>query len=181
MKIKRKRISKRVLVAIIVAACIVGSVAYIVYAQKADNDTNKKRKSITYSGPSEQDKKDAEDENSSASKREEIENNQSATTSSKKQVNPVITNANQSGDQVTVNAYISGVFEDGGTCTMTATKGTKTITRTSKAFADATTTNCSPLSIDRSAFSESGTWGVVVSYSSNSAEGKSQTSTLAVQ
>ncbi len=180
MKIKRKKISKKIVIGLILACVIVGSIAYVVFAQQKTTD-KKSNKPITYSGPTEQDKKDAEDENSTANKREDIENAPAATSSNKKQVTPVITNASQSGQQITVNSYVSGIFEDGGTCTMTATKGSSIVTKTSKAFADATTTSCAPIFVDRSAFPGAGSWNVVVGYSSNSAEGKSQNASLMIQ
>ena len=88
------------------------------------------------------------------------------TPSSKKQVTPVITSANHSE----VNAYVSGVFEDGGTCTAVATKGSQVVTKSSSGFANVSYTSCAPISISLSA----GTWLVVVSYGSAVAEGKSQ-------
>lgn len=179
MKIRRRKTSKKVVLAVLTACVVVGSVAYIVYAQQTKQPA-KPNKPITYSGPSEQDKKDAEDNKKEVAAQQAIEN-QSSNTSQKKQVNPVITNARQSAQQITINAYISGVFEDGGTCTAVATKGSASVTRSSKAFADATTTSCAPIFVDRSAFPESGSWNVVVSYSSNTAEGKSQATPLAIQ
>ncbi|MDO8335941.1 MAG: hypothetical protein Q7T74_04145 [Candidatus Saccharibacteria bacterium] len=181
MKIKQKRVSKKIIIIGLIAALIVGMAAYIVYAQ-SNTDDKKARKPITYSGPSEQDKKDAADNKANVAKRQEIEQQaKQETSSSKKQVSPVITNANQNGQQVTVTGYVSGVFEDGGTCTLVASKDGTSFTRTSKGFADATTTSCSPFFIDRSAFSEPGSWTVKISYSSSNAEGTSQTRAIEIQ
>jgi cytoskeletal protein RodZ len=96
----------------------------------------------------------------------------------KKPVTPVITSASVSG----VNAYVSGVFEEGGTCTFKFTLGQQSFSRTSSGFENATTTNCTPLVLSRSDFPSSGSWKVNLSYSSNSAEGTSaQASTIEVQ
>ncbi len=90
----------------------------------------------------------------------------------KKVVTPVITSA--SADNV--SAYVPGVFEDGGTCTMKATLGSQTITKTSTGFENASYTSCPPIDPQLS----SGNWVVTVSYSSNTAQGESQTSPVKV-
>jgi len=180
MKIKQKKVSKKIIIISTVAVIIIGSTAYAVYAQ-SNKDKTKPHKPITYSGPSEQDKKDAQDNKANVAKRQQIEQQAQQQTSSKKQVTPVITNANQNGQQVTITAYIAGVFEDGGTCTMVASKGSTTVTRTTKGFADATTTSCSPFFIDRSVFPESGVWDIKITYSSSNAEGISQSTALTIQ
>lgn len=91
----------------------------------------------------------------------------SATTSEgKKVVYPVITGASHEE----VNAYVSGIVEDGGTCTATATKGSQTITGTSTGFANVSYTSCPPISLSLPA----GKWSVVLNYSSATSEGKSQ-------
>lgn len=92
------------------------------------------------------------------------------TSEGKKQVTPVITNA----DNSSVRAYVSGIVEDGGTCTFTFSRsGFQTKTTTSEGFADATTTVCTPVSTS-SLNLASGQWSVVLNYSSSKAEGKSQ-------
>lgn len=88
------------------------------------------------------------------------------TASGKKQVTPVITSV--SGDEV--RSYVSGVIEDGGTCTATATKtGASPVTKNSTGFADAAYTGCPPIQLS---LSGSG-WSIVVSYSSSTSEGAS--------
>lgn len=87
--------------------------------------------------------------------------------SGKKQVTPVITNASKAE----ITAYIPVVFEEGGTCTATLTKGDKTITKTSKGFGNVSYTSCEPINVAGSL--DSGSWTVIVSYSSSAAEGKS--------
>jgi hypothetical protein len=88
------------------------------------------------------------------------------TSNSKKQVTVVITNA--SGDML--NSYVSGVFEEGGTCTAAFTQGGSTITRTSQGFKNVSYTQCAPITPN---LPNNAKWSVVVSYSSNTAEGKS--------
>ncbi len=92
-------------------------------------------------------------------------------TSSKKQVNVVITHAGADS----VNAYVTGVFEDGGTCSATFTQGSTTVNRTSNGFANVSYTQCAPITPN---LPNAGSWSVVVSYSSTAAEGKSQAQTF---
>jgi hypothetical protein len=87
------------------------------------------------------------------------------TSSGKHQVYPVVTGVTHSE----VDAYVEGVIEDGGTCTVTATQGSQIVTGSSKGSADVRNTNCVNIPISLSG----GHWSIVVSYSSASYEGKS--------
>lgn len=98
----------------------------------------------------------------------------STSTTDLKAVTPVIVNATMSPD-LQVRAYVSGIYEDGGTCTLTASQGTNRISKQSAAFKDATTTTCTPLAIPRSEFPSTGTWNLTISYKSTTAQGTSQT------
>lgn len=99
------------------------------------------------------------------------QNQTQASSSGKKQVTPTITHA----DATSVSAYVSGVFEDGGTCTAIFTQGATTKTFTSTAFANVSYTSCAPIKVSGLA---SGTWTVVVSYNSSAATGQSQQQTV---
>lgn len=85
-------------------------------------------------------------------------------------VTPIITSA----DQTTVRAYISGISEDGGTCTATFTQGTVSFPKQSSGFRDVNSTICEPIRLDRSDFNNGGEWSVVIAYKSSLVEGKSQ-------
>ncbi len=98
-------------------------------------------------------------------------------TSGKVVVTPVVTNSSQSE----VRSFVTGVSEDGGTCTATFTHEALSFSKTSTGFKNVSTTNCEPISLSRSDFSASGKWSVTVSYSSNTSEGKSQSTTFEVQ
>lgn len=130
---------------------------------------------INFNPPTEEEKKQAD------INKEELSNSSTIspppTANNKKPVTPVITSA--STEQI--NAFVPGIFEEGGTCKATLTQGSKTIIKTSAGFQDATHTTCSPFSISRSDFSSSGNWLLVVSYSSDTAEGQSETKTVKVQ
>lgn len=93
----------------------------------------------------------------------------------KKTVTPTITSDGyNSAGQVEIDAYVAGVFEDGGTCTMTATQGSQRVTATSTGYKNVSQTSCHNIILDKSKFASGGTWTVTVEYSSNTAEGTSQ-------
>jgi|ERR1700741_1544107 len=92
------------------------------------------------------------------------------TSDGKKTVTPIISYA----DKSTINAYVTGIFEEGGVCTATLTKGTRVITKTSTGFQNASYTQCAPIDLSGGSV-DSGDWSIVVSYSSKTASGKSET------
>lgn len=98
-------------------------------------------------------------------KRNEQIKNPSPPSQATNSINIVITEANKSS----VRAYVTGIFEEGGTCTATATQGTETKRATSKAFENVSYTQCGPMNWSLGA----GSWTVSVSYKSSAAEGKS--------
>jgi hypothetical protein len=72
-----------------------------------------------------------------------------------------------------VRALVSGVVEDGGTCTFVFTKGSETIAKTSSGVANVSTTNCVLYSPAPSSYLSSGSWTVSLSYTSSSTSVKS--------
>jgi hypothetical protein len=72
---------------------------------------------------------------------------------------------------VQANGFVAGVIEEGGTCTLTLTRGDDEVTASSTAAADATTTTCGL--IETSAGIGAGTWEAVLAYSSADAHGVS--------
>lgn len=133
----------------------------------------KKNNLINYGPPTQQDKSDTQAHKEALANQYQQQNN-SPPSNSKQIVTPVITNASEIGQQVTVNSYIDGIFENGGTCTATFTQGAIQIVRSDTAFANATTTNCPPFSLKSSEFSPTGRWQVIVTYNSDKASGTSQ-------
>ncbi|MCX6727360.1 MAG: hypothetical protein NTX11_00915 [Candidatus Saccharibacteria bacterium] len=93
----------------------------------------------------------------------------------KKSVTPTITNTNGS-----INAFVSGVFEEGGVCTATFTKGSSTLSKTSVGFQNVSYTQCAPMDLG-SGFLSPGVWNVTVSYASATAAGASASQTMEVQ
>lgn len=81
-----------------------------------------------------------------------------------------ITNASSTG----VRAHVSGIFEEGGTCTATATKsGGQVIQKSSVGFQNVSYTQCAPIDWDTPL--TAGTWTIKVSYSSTSTNSSNST------
>ncbi len=85
----------------------------------------------------------------------------------------VIARSEQYSD-IEITAYVSNLFEDGGTCTLTLKNGSHTISRQSTGFQDARKTTCPAFSIPRSEFPVTGAWKITVSYSSAAANGSAE-------
>ena len=74
---------------------------------------------------------------------------------------------------VEVGAYVGGLVEDGGTCTLTLTKGGEEVATSTAGMADASSTSCgSGLTVPGVELA-SGTWSAVVSYESATSSGSS--------
>ncbi|SDO14678.1 hypothetical protein SAMN05660199_01356 [Klenkia soli] len=90
------------------------------------------------------------------------------------EVQVVLTYAQFQSDTGTVqaNGFVSGVIQDGGTCTLTLRReGQDDVVVTTVASADATTTSCGLLETGTGL--ASGTWDVELAYSSDTASGSS--------
>jgi hypothetical protein len=119
---------------------------------------------INYDPPTEEEKQAAEDT------KQDIDPSPTPPTpaGSLRSVTPTITFADRNG----ASAYVTGVFEDGGTCTATFTHGGDKITATSEGFQNASYTSCAPLKL-ASPINIQGDWNVSVSYASKTAAGTS--------
>ena len=91
-----------------------------------------------------------------------------------KNVEPSITFAGERNGNIEVRSYVAGIYESNGTCTITFTKGGHKVSRSVDGVKDATYTLCPRVVINRDDFPVSGDWTLVVSYSSPSANGKSE-------
>ena len=100
----------------------------------------------------------------------------SISTGQKKTVKPIMTDTSNNS----VKAYVSGVFEDGGTCTAVFTKDGKTLTKISTGFEYVSYTQCAPINYE-SGFLSAGKWTVTVKYSSTVAEGVSEPQTIDIK
>jgi hypothetical protein len=79
---------------------------------------------------------------------------------------------NATSQVVQVGGYVAGVVEEGGVCTLTLTKGGRSVTGRTDAVADASTTACGAVTVPGDRVS-AGTWQAVLSYSSAGHSGTS--------
>ncbi len=139
-----------------------------------------KNNAINYGPPTAEEKAQA-DANKQRLAQQTEQNNTQSSSPSTKTVTPTITSVVQNGSQIQVYGYVSGIVEDNGSCAATFTQAGQTVTKISQAFANATTTNCTTLSLDRSEFPTTGEWQVTLTYSSQTAKGISQPRSLNIQ
>ncbi len=176
----KKSTTKKTYIIIAAALLIVSGCGF--YAYKRSQQQPAPASVKTYPGPTEEEKQEAQNNKEALIKsNEERTTPQTNPDGQKKSVTPVVTSAYQVDANITITAYTPGIFENGGTCTMKATKSGQEVTKTSEAFANATTTDCAPFLLKKADFPLVGDWSVVVSYSSPTAEGVSQSKTLTLQ
>jgi hypothetical protein len=142
----------------------------LVYSSSSNNANSRQsgRISHEYSGPTQQEKNAG---NTEKTKFESNNQGQETQTSSTINGRVVIVDSSQYDNIIEVRAYVGNVIENSGTCTITFTNSSHTLTKTTPAFADATTTQCKTLDVQQSEFNSSGVWNVNVKYNSNKTTG----------
>lgn len=101
----------------------------------------------------------------------------------KTKVTPEITYATQerSGQPIEVRGFVPQIYEDGGTCLATFTRGTQSVSKSSTGFKNVSYTTCPTITLARSSFPSSGDWTLILSYKSATSEGSSQSQVIKVQ
>lgn len=75
-------------------------------------------------------------------------------------------------DSLEVGSYVNNIFEDGGICTLTMTKGSRTVTKEVTGVRDVSKTLCPVFTVAKAELGETGTWTYVVSYESTTTTAK---------
>ena len=83
----------------------------------------------------------------------------------------VIVDSSQYENQIEVRAFVSNVIAD-GKCIVTFENKGKTLVKETLAYADASTSVCTNITVPRSEFSNSGIWQVIVRYISPKVTGQ---------
>lgn len=173
---KTRRFSKRLMILSSVALIVVAALIFLmVFNNNSPDDktgTTADGKKVNLNDATKEERDQADANKETIVKRDEQANSPPSSSSQLKQVNVVITEATSTG----VRAYVSGVFEDGGTCNASATKGAQTVSKASAGFQNVSYTQCAPISWTLSP----GTWTITVSYKSAAAQG-TRTTTLEVK
>ena len=169
----RKKIN--IIVISVISISVLICFGYYYKSSEKNTTTPIDNETINYEPARPAEKKEAEENKDALVNRQEVEKTDTSTTTNKKQVKPSITNTSGS-----VNAYVSGIFEEGGTCTAVFNNDAITNTKTSTGFRNVSYTQCAPINIE-SGFLSAGTWTVTVKYSSEKSEGTSDIQTIEVK
>lgn len=174
--VKRKTRKNRVLISTLIILIItIGTIWLFKYGSKSKNSTSNTTNTtlaedqINYSPPTDQEKKSGDETKKTIVERESQQQNNNS--SEVRQVTPIITNATPDN----VSAYISGIFEEGGKCTAVFTQGQIKIIRDSVGFGNASYTQCAPINPN---LPNSNKWLVVVTYSSQTSTGSSDSTEI---
>lgn len=148
---------------------ILGAGGYIVYAR--DNKPKVEVPAQTQPAQAEN-QSEGKDKEDLLQRQEAIENQPPSETTGKKTIKPTITYAGQFGSAIEIGAYVPGVFEDGGTCTLTMEKNGQKAVVSVQAVKNVSAVDCPVMAISRSSVG-AGIWQAVVNYDSPSAQGAS--------
>lgn len=157
---------------VLIIICILAFLGYLAFNRGSVNNEltgTTAEPYINLDPPTETDKLEADQNKERLTQTKEVEESDIPSNSSqKKSVKPTITEASRN----TVRGYVTGIFEEGGTCTANFTKDGQTLTKTSEGFQNASYTQCAPIDF-ASDFLSSGKWAVKLTYSSSVSAGES--------
>jgi flagellar basal body-associated protein FliL len=171
-----------IILCVLAALLIIGAASFFIVKKRQDanraadasntNSSQKDRESDIDMSPATDEDKQANDQH----KDDLVEESQNPATPSEN-VTPVITIAEQYDNNLEVSSYISGTIEDGGTCILTATQGSKKVTRQTTGVQNAQNTTCPTFIIPRAEL-PAGSWSLSVKYTSPTHTGTSQAKTI---
>lgn len=172
--------NKKRTLCIILAILFAGMGGFWVY-RTYTRDSGKNTDSINYDPPTKNEREVGNQQKEEIVQQEEQDKQQQEQTAKnptkKKTVSVIITDAGEYDGIIEVRSFIPDHFQN-GTCTVTFTQGSKTVTKETPARTDVSTTICMNPLIKRSELPASGTWQVRVAYTSAGATGTSDPQTL---
>ena len=177
-KIKNKKFI--IITTVVFALILLGGFIYSKNQAKSSNPDTKSSDYINTNPPTDEEKASGDAIKPTIVKKESDRNNTTSNQSGKTKVVPTITYAEQYDKQVEVGSYVNGVFEDGGSCTLSLTSGSKSATAVVYGIKGSNNVNCPVLSVPVASLSN-GTWIATVTYSSSSAEGSSVSRNIEVE
>jgi hypothetical protein len=168
----------RLVLAVLLIAAL--SILAFSYFSNRSNSTVSDEDGINYGPPTEEERRSADEVKEKLSEdndRQDIPRDDD----DKIIANVVVVDASQYGSEVEVRAFVSNHIQD-GTCTISFSKpGQQTIQKEVQARADASTSICGNVTMDRAEFPSDGDWTVVVSYNSQDAKGNSSERKLTLE
>jgi cytoskeletal protein RodZ len=185
----QKRSSKKRRVALIVALILLALLlSYTIYAKQTDNwpftapqteqatsdDTvTDSEDSINYDPPTKEDTEASQDGKKDIPATDPSNPGDTAP-EDKKTVAIGVSFAEVYQGNVEIRAFIPSVIEGNGACNATLTNGSQTVKASSPGFIDSRSTQCEPIYIPVSKFPTKGTWKLVVTYTSPTSAGASE-------
>jgi len=176
---KIKKSSKRQLFVGLLILALVGACGFLYNRGQANNEiagigTPGQPGYINLEPATEEDKQRADTNKQRLIERQEQEKNQQPQPAgTKKEVMPAVY-VGQYQNTIEVDASVASIFEDGGTCIATFTRGDLSFAKSVQAVKNVNTVDCPTMSALISEFSQKGPWSVTVKYTSGSAEGTSK-------
>ena len=153
----------------LLVAAVIGVIAYNALRSKPDNQAAGTRpaNNVNLDKPTPEEVQAGDTQKDRNIEREKVENTPPPASPSGT-ADLRITDASQYEDVIEVRAFVANIYE-AGTCTVVFTKsGQPSVTTTSQAFKDVSTTQCGANDTARSKFSVTGNWQATVTYSSPS-------------
>lgn len=172
VKNENRRKKTLIIVAVVALAIAAGVVGFFAVKHFTQDKAELPVGGVNYDPPTSAEKKEAEEH------KKELEE-QANTTTSGANANATATVTITYLSVSETRGFVSGVVEEGGTCTLTLIKGSTKVTATSTAIDDVNKTTCGPISVDPSKLS-SGEWDATLSYTSPTISGTSATTKLKV-
>lgn len=180
---KNKKVShKKTYILVAVALFIVAGAAIMAFRQFTKNDQpsastvrTSERDTINFDPPTQ------EEQEAGDKKKEEITKEPAPSTPPPAggTADVLITYGDVYNDKVEVAAYITNVFEEGGTCKLTLKKGTTERTTTTQGVKNVSTTNCPAMAIATNTLSP-GVWTATVTYTSATLSGTSKAKDITI-
>lgn len=176
---------KILFIALLVLILTIGGFIYFRNSQdnrsQGTNDISRPEALVNLNPPTEQERQSGDAAKPKILQQEQARSNGSqATSSGKKSVTPTITYADQYGQQIEVGGFVSGIFEDGGTCTLELQKEGRKVSVKVNSIKGANSVDCPVMSISRTSL-EAGQWQASITYSSTNAVGQSQARAIEVK
>jgi hypothetical protein len=179
-KIKRnfiQRLPRRYTIAGLVGILLILGLIYMVFIHNSSpastTGTTADGQKVNLSPATSSDKQSNDEHKSAIVQKDQQLGDGSSNSAQPNQATVIITSADANG----VKSYVSGVFEDGGSCTATASNGSQTASGSSTGFQNVSYTQCPPISWNSPL--SAGKWTVTVNYKSATTQA-SHTTTIAL-
>lgn len=185
--VKRKKI---IITSVVALVLVASGVAFALNRNSnKDNNTTAENSPISidgtnYNPPTEEEKQETEQfkKDQEAKQNSNADSQQTTTpTQQSGSANIVVTSLQSTSQAITASGFVSNVFEDGGTCTLSLTLGSQKVTGTSKGIADVNKTTCPEISIPTGSVPGTGQWTAILSYSSSKISGSSASQTVQIK